>query len=222
MPSSYMLSRNIRLGGDQSTRFLTQAPLALFAARREGIRQTAALRRNIARTLATMIGTITRASIFMNKFRTLGFIKYHGFLDANGGLHINTSRLAKAFQIAFSSRPRRCPRAVCTPILARPRTTLLARSSVQPLAQSAGHASSSSQSLRFHPECRAPARLQPYPPPLPRAPLLFPGLPNDPRSGRYGVSGPAGHRATDGLPLKLFSSSTSTISVVRAYRKCSR
>jgi len=30
----------------------------------------------------------------MNKFRTLGFVKYQGPLDE---LHVNTSRLAKAF-----------------------------------------------------------------------------------------------------------------------------
>jgi len=49
-------------------------------------------------TLATMIGTTrSRVNFFMNKFRVLGFIKYRGPLDANGGLHINTSRLAEAF-----------------------------------------------------------------------------------------------------------------------------
>ena len=45
-----------------------------------------------------MIGTTrSRVNFFMNKFRTLGFVKYQGPLDANGGLHVNTSRLAKAF-----------------------------------------------------------------------------------------------------------------------------
>ena len=49
------------------------------------------------RTLAMMIGsTRPRVNLFMNKFRVLGLIKYHGPLNANGGLHINTSRLAKA------------------------------------------------------------------------------------------------------------------------------
>ncbi len=46
-----------------------------------------------------MIGTTrSRVNFFMNKFRMLGFIKYYGSLDANGGLHINTSLLAKAFR----------------------------------------------------------------------------------------------------------------------------
>jgi CRP/FNR family cyclic AMP-dependent transcriptional regulator len=49
-------------------------------------------------TLATMIGTTrSRVSFFMNRFRKLGFITYHGRLDRNGGIHINTSRLRKAF-----------------------------------------------------------------------------------------------------------------------------
>src|SRR5229473_1778774 len=49
--------------------------------------------------LATMIGA-TRAHVnfFMNKFRKLGFIKYYGPLDANGGIHINSSLLAKALR----------------------------------------------------------------------------------------------------------------------------
>jgi CRP-like cAMP-binding protein len=48
--------------------------------------------------LATMIGTTrSRVNFFMNKFRMLGLIKYYGPLNAHGGLHINTSRLAKAF-----------------------------------------------------------------------------------------------------------------------------
>jgi CRP-like cAMP-binding protein len=39
-------------------------------------------------TLADMIGTTrSRVSFFMNKFRRLGFIEY------NGGLHINSSLL---------------------------------------------------------------------------------------------------------------------------------
>jgi CRP/FNR family cyclic AMP-dependent transcriptional regulator len=49
-------------------------------------------------TLATMIGTTrSRVNAFMNKFRKLGFIGYHGRLDRNGGIHINTSLLRKAF-----------------------------------------------------------------------------------------------------------------------------
>jgi CRP-like cAMP-binding protein len=49
-------------------------------------------------TLATMIGTTrSRVNFFMNRFRKLGFIGYHGRLDRNGGLHINTPLLRKAF-----------------------------------------------------------------------------------------------------------------------------
>lgn len=49
-------------------------------------------------TLATMIGTTrSRVNFFMNKFRKLGFIGYHGRLDRNGGIHINTPLLRKAF-----------------------------------------------------------------------------------------------------------------------------
>jgi len=100
---SYLISRNIRLEEDlvdqvshSSERRLARALLLLAgkgAQRRRhrfaGISQE---------TLATIIGA-TRAHVnfFMNKFRKLGFIKYHGPLDANGGIHINRSLLAKAF-----------------------------------------------------------------------------------------------------------------------------
>jgi CRP/FNR family cyclic AMP-dependent transcriptional regulator len=48
-------------------------------------------------TLATMIGTTrARVNFFMNKFRKLGFIRYQGHLDWNGGVHINTFLLRKA------------------------------------------------------------------------------------------------------------------------------
>jgi len=49
-------------------------------------------------TLATMIGTTrSRVNFFLNRFRKLGFIGYHGRLDRNGGIHINSSLLRKAF-----------------------------------------------------------------------------------------------------------------------------
>jgi CRP/FNR family transcriptional regulator, cyclic AMP receptor protein len=49
-------------------------------------------------TLATMIGTTrSRVNFFLNRFRKLGFIGYHGRLDRNGGIHINTPLLRKAF-----------------------------------------------------------------------------------------------------------------------------
>ena len=101
---SYMLSRNIRLEEDlvdqvsqSSERRLARALLLLAGNgnqrklhRFTGISQG---------TLATMIGTTrARVNLFMNKFRKLGFIKYHGPLDANGGIHINRSLLAKALR----------------------------------------------------------------------------------------------------------------------------
>jgi CRP/FNR family cyclic AMP-dependent transcriptional regulator len=101
---SYLLSRNIRLEEDLidqvsqcSERRLARALLLLAGKgsqrklhRFAGISQV---------TLATMIGT-TRANVnfFMNKFRKLGFIEYQRHLDANGGIHINTSRLAKVLR----------------------------------------------------------------------------------------------------------------------------
>ena len=99
---SHILSRNIRIEEDLidqicqcSERRLARALLLLAGKgnqrklhRFAGISQA---------TLATMIGTTrSRVNFFMNKFRMLGFIKYHGPLDRNGGIHINTSLLAKA------------------------------------------------------------------------------------------------------------------------------
>jgi CRP/FNR family transcriptional regulator, cyclic AMP receptor protein len=99
---SYLLSRNIRLEEDlidqvshTSERRLARALLLLAGSgdrhklhRFSGISQA---------TLAMMIGTTRpRVNLFMNKFRKLGFIKYHGRPDQNGEMQINTSLLAKA------------------------------------------------------------------------------------------------------------------------------
>jgi CRP/FNR family cyclic AMP-dependent transcriptional regulator len=101
---SYMLTRNIRLEEDLidqvsqcSERRLARALLLLAGNGNQSKRHSFA---GISQgTLATMIGTTrSRVNFFMNKFRTLGFVKYQGSLDANGGLHVNTSRLAKAFR----------------------------------------------------------------------------------------------------------------------------
>jgi len=101
---SYMLSRNIRLEDDLidqvsqcSERRLARALLLLADKgnqcnphRFAGISQG---------TLATMIGTTrSRVNFFMNKFRKLGFIKYHGRSDQDGEMHINTSLLAAALR----------------------------------------------------------------------------------------------------------------------------
>jgi CRP/FNR family transcriptional regulator, cyclic AMP receptor protein len=100
---SYLLSRKIRLEEDLvgqvsqcSEKRLARALLLLAG---EGNHRNQHGFAGISQqTLATMIGT-TRAhvNVFMNKFRKLGLIKYHGPLDANGGLHIDSSLLAKAF-----------------------------------------------------------------------------------------------------------------------------
>jgi len=101
---SYLLSRNIRLEEDLidqvshcSERRLARALLVLAG---KGNRRKVHRFGGISQgTLAALIGTTrSRVNLFMNKFRTLGFIKYRGRLDANGGIHINTSLLAKAFR----------------------------------------------------------------------------------------------------------------------------
>jgi CRP/FNR family transcriptional regulator, cyclic AMP receptor protein len=100
---SYLISRNIRLEEDlvdqvsqPSENRLARAILLLAG---KGSQRTVHRFAGISQvTLATMIGTTrARVNFFMNKFRKRGFIKYHGHLDANGGIHVNTSRLAKAF-----------------------------------------------------------------------------------------------------------------------------
>ncbi len=101
---SYLLSRNIRLEEDLidqvshcSERRLARALLVLAG---KGNRRKLHRFSGISQgTLAALIGTTrSRVNLFMNKFRTLGFIKYCGRLDANGGIHINTSRLAMALR----------------------------------------------------------------------------------------------------------------------------
>jgi CRP/FNR family cyclic AMP-dependent transcriptional regulator len=98
---SYLLSRNIRLEEDLvdqvshgSERRLARALLLLAGkGNQRKLHSFAGISQGI---LATMIGTTrSRVNFFMNKFRMLGFIKYSGSLDANGGVYINTSRLAK-------------------------------------------------------------------------------------------------------------------------------
>ena len=101
---SYLISRNIRLEEDlvdqvshSSERRLARALLLLAG---KGTQRKLHRLAGISQeTLATMIGTTrARVNLFMNKFRELGFIKYHGPLDANGGIVINSSLLAKALR----------------------------------------------------------------------------------------------------------------------------
>ena len=101
---SYLLSRNIRLEDDLvdqvsycSERRLARA-LLLLAGKADG-RKLHSFTGISQGTLATMIGTTRqRVNFFMNKFKKLGFIKYGGALNANGGIHIYPSRLAKALR----------------------------------------------------------------------------------------------------------------------------
>jgi len=101
---SYLLSRNIRLEEDlldqvsyRSERRLVRA-LLLLAGKGDG-RKLHSFGGISQGTLAAMIGTTRqRVNVFMNKFRKLGFIKYHGRHDQNGELQINTSLLAKALR----------------------------------------------------------------------------------------------------------------------------
>lgn len=101
---SYLISRNIRLEEDlvdqvthSSERRLARA-LLLFA--RKGTQRRLHRFAGMSQeTLAAMIGaTRSHINFFLNKFRKLGFIKYHGPLDASGGIQINSSLLAKALR----------------------------------------------------------------------------------------------------------------------------
>jgi CRP/FNR family cyclic AMP-dependent transcriptional regulator len=101
---SYLLSRNIRLEEDlidqvshSSERRLARALLLLAGS---GDRQKLQRFKGISQgTLATMIGTTRqRVNFFMNKFRKLGFIKYHGRHDPSGEMEIDTSLLAEALR----------------------------------------------------------------------------------------------------------------------------
>ncbi len=97
---SYLISRNIRLEEDLidhvshfSERRLARALLVLAGKEnRRKLRRFAGISQG---TLAEMIGTTrSRVNLFMNKFRTLGFIKCRGRFDANRGIQINSSLLA--------------------------------------------------------------------------------------------------------------------------------
>jgi CRP/FNR family cyclic AMP-dependent transcriptional regulator len=101
---SYLLSRNIRVEEDLidqvshgSERRLARALLLLAG---NGKQRKSHRFTGISQgVLAAMIGTTrSRVNLFMNKFRKLGFIKYHGRHDQNGELQINTSLLAKALR----------------------------------------------------------------------------------------------------------------------------
>jgi len=101
---SYLLSRNIRLEEDlvdqvshSSERRLARVLLLLGGkGNQRKLHGFAGISQG---TLAAMIGvTRGRVNFFMNKFRKHGFIKYERHLDANGGIYINTSLLAKVLR----------------------------------------------------------------------------------------------------------------------------
>jgi len=101
---SYLLSRNIQIEEDLidqvshcSERRLARALLLLAGnTNPRKLHKFAGISQG---TLATLIGTTRpRVNFYMNKFKRLGFIKYRGRLDANGGIHINTLLLAKALR----------------------------------------------------------------------------------------------------------------------------
>ena len=101
---SYLISRNIRLEEDlvdqvshYSERRLARTLLLLAGKEdRRMLHSFAGISQGV---LASMIGTTrSRVSFFMNKFKMLGFVKYRGPLDARGGIHINTARLARVLR----------------------------------------------------------------------------------------------------------------------------
>jgi CRP-like cAMP-binding protein len=91
---AYVLSRNMRIEEDlvdqlfnSSEKRLARVLLLLANFGKEG-KPEAVITKISQETLAEMIGTTrSRVSFFMNKFRKMGFIEY------NGGLHVNSSLL---------------------------------------------------------------------------------------------------------------------------------
>jgi CRP-like cAMP-binding protein len=91
---AYVLSRNMRIEEDlvdqlfnSSEKRLARVLLLLAHFGKEG-KPEPVVAKISQETLAEMIGTIrSRVSFFMNRFRKMGFIEY------NGGLHVNSSLL---------------------------------------------------------------------------------------------------------------------------------
>ena len=95
---SYMLKRNVRVEEDLTDQLFNSsekrlARILLLIARYGKAEQPEKSVAKISQeTLAEMIGTTrSRVSVFMNKFRRLGYIEY------NGELHINSSLLRVIF-----------------------------------------------------------------------------------------------------------------------------
>jgi CRP/FNR family cyclic AMP-dependent transcriptional regulator len=92
---SYILSRNIRVEEDlvdqlfNSTEKRLARTLLMLARYGKEDQPQKVLAKVSQQTLAEMIGTTrSRVNLFMNKFKRLGFI------DTNGGLHVNSSLLS--------------------------------------------------------------------------------------------------------------------------------
>jgi CRP/FNR family transcriptional regulator, cyclic AMP receptor protein len=91
---SYLLARNLRVQEDlvdqlfnSSEKRLARILLLLTQVAKEGAHETV-IPKMSQETLAEMVGTTrSRVSLFMNRFRKLGFIEY------NGGLHVHRSLL---------------------------------------------------------------------------------------------------------------------------------
>jgi CRP/FNR family transcriptional regulator, cyclic AMP receptor protein len=93
---TYMLARNIRVEADlvdqlfNSTEKRLARTLLLLARYGTEDQPERVLQKVSQETLAEMIGTTrSRVNLFMNKFRTLGFIQYN-----NGGLQVHSSLLS--------------------------------------------------------------------------------------------------------------------------------
>ena len=91
---THMLKRNIRIEGDLTDQLFNSSEkrlaraLLLIARYGKDEQPEKSVAKLSQETLAGMIGTTRgRVSLFMNKFRRLGYIKY------DSGLHINTSLL---------------------------------------------------------------------------------------------------------------------------------
>lgn len=92
---SYMLARNIRIEGDLVDQLFNHSEkrlartLLLLARYGKEDQPHKVLHKLSQEALADMIGTTrSRIRFFMDKFRKLGFIRYHG------GLHVNNSLLS--------------------------------------------------------------------------------------------------------------------------------
>jgi CRP/FNR family cyclic AMP-dependent transcriptional regulator len=91
---AHMLKRNVRIEEDLTDQLFNSAEkrlariLLLIARYGKTARPEKIVAEISQETLAEMVGTTrSRVSVFMNKFRKLGYIQY------NGGLHINSSLL---------------------------------------------------------------------------------------------------------------------------------